>query len=186
MSVIDIVHASSAVAGAPRRAPDGIAASFGLDVYLFLFQLANFAIVAVILWFLVLKPLSKKLAERQKLIDESLDNAKKIQDGLARSESDYKKRMQAARVEAEKILDKAADEAGKLSVELKAKAKQEIEALVTQAKHTVQAEKEEMITAFRGQAADLVVLALEKILEEKMTGEKDTKMIAEILGKFKA
>ena len=159
--------------------------SFGLNLNLFLFQLANFAIVAAILWFLILKPLSKKLAERKNLIDQSLDNAKKIQDSLAKSEADYKKRMAAARVEAEKLLEAASGEAGAVAEELKTKARLDIEALVKQAKHNIQMEKDEMITAFRGQAAALVVLALEKILEEKMTAEKDKKIIAGIVGKLK-
>ncbi|MEK7125357.1 MAG: hypothetical protein AAB880_00375 [Patescibacteria group bacterium] len=158
--------------------------SFGLNWHLFLFQLANFAIVAVILWFLILKPLSGKLTERQKLIDDSLDNAKKIQDGLAKSEADYKTRMQEARLEAEKLLEAATGEAGKLSEELKAKAKRDIETLVKQAKHNIQAEKGEMMAAFKTEAAHLVGLALEKLINEKMTAEKDKKLIADVVAKL--
>ncbi|MBI2050902.1 MAG: ATP synthase F0 subunit B [Parcubacteria group bacterium] len=163
-----------------------ILASFGLDVRLFLFQLGNFVLVAAILWWLILKPLAKKLEERKNVIDQSLDNAEKIQGRLAASEADYKKRMHAARVEAEKVLIAAANEAGAVSEELKAKARVEIERLVAQAKRTVQAEKEEMMAAFKEEAAGVVGAALEKLIGEKMTAEKDKKLIAGIISKLKA
>jgi len=46
----------------------GVAASLGLNTQLFVFQLINFVIVAIILWFLILKPLIKKMEERKKII----------------------------------------------------------------------------------------------------------------------
>ncbi|MBI2636919.1 MAG: hypothetical protein HYW81_01875, partial [Parcubacteria group bacterium] len=71
MSLIDTVYASE---GVTAGAPGGLLDSFGLDPRLFLLQLANFIIVAIILWFLILKPLTKKLSERQKVIEDSLEN----------------------------------------------------------------------------------------------------------------
>ncbi len=182
MKLIDIVYASTEVT---EKAPEGLLASFGIDWRLFLFQLANFAIVAAILWWLILKPLVKKLAERQAIIEESLANAQKAADKLAQSDADYKKRMQAARLEAEKLLEQASSEAGKLSEELKMKAKQDIEVLVRQAKRNIQAEKGEMTAAFKAEAAHLVGLALEKLISEKITAEKDKKLIAGIVDKLK-
>ena len=185
MNVIHSVHASSEAAAEAAAGQTGILASLGLDLKLFIFQLINFIIVAVILWFMILKPLVKKLAERQKVIDESLDNAKKVQDNLERSEQDYHQRLKEARAEAEKILERAGAESSGLAEEIKAKAKKEIEALVGQAKANIQREKEEMAAGLKRETADLVALALEKILAEKMTGERDKKMIGEIVGKLK-
>lgn len=159
--------------------------SFGLNLRLFLFQFANFIIVAVILWFLILKPLTKKLSERQHIIEDSLDNAKQVEANLAKSQEDYRLQLRLARAEAEKILESAGNEAGQLSEELKAKAKQEIEALVKQAKHNIQREKEEMMLGFKEEAASLVALALEKLINEKMTAEKDKKLINEIVSKLR-
>ena len=64
----------------------GVLASLGINGQLFVFQLINFAIVVLVLWFLILKPLSKKLEERKKLIDDSLDKAKEIETNLGMSE----------------------------------------------------------------------------------------------------
>ena len=68
---------------------ESVAASLGLNGQLFIFQLINFAIVAAIVWFLILKPLSKKLEERKKIIDNSLDKAKEIDSNLQMAEQKF-------------------------------------------------------------------------------------------------
>ena len=105
MFFIDIVHASSeAASAAAEGAQEGLLASLGINVTLFLFQLANFIVVALILWFLILKPLTKKMAERQAIIDQSLENAKKVEENLHKSERKYQERVDLSKVEANKIL----------------------------------------------------------------------------------
>src|SRR3989344_6652802 len=98
--LIDIVRAASETA-AEAVPQTGLLGSLGINSTLFIFQLINFIVVAVILWFLILKPLTKKMAERQRIIDESLDNAKKVGENLEKSEADYQKRLKQARLEAE-------------------------------------------------------------------------------------
>ena len=66
-----------------RLSDKGTLSSLGINGTLFIFQLINFAIVALILWYLILKPITKKMSERQKMIDDGIDNAKKIEDNIA-------------------------------------------------------------------------------------------------------
>lgn len=160
-------------------------AALGINSTLFIFQLINFAIIAVIIWYLILKPLTKKLSERQKMIDESLDNAKKIQDSLQISEQKYQERIDAAKVEAGKILEKTAKDAEKLGLDIKTKAKAEIENLISEAKRNIKGDREEMIADVRKVSAELVIVALEKILSEKIDDKKDRKLVEEMIGKLK-
>ncbi len=190
MNFIDIAYASetaavSQLAELETAGEAGLMASLGLDGRLFAFQLINFAIVAAILWFLVLKPLVKKLTERQKMIDEGLDNAKKAREQMERSEIDYRAKISEAKKSAQEILEKTAKDAKTLSENLKIKAKREIENLAEQAKKNILKEKDEMMTGLKGETANLIVAALEKILNEKMTGEKDKKMIEEAMKTIK-
>ncbi len=156
-------------------------ASLGINPTLFVFQLINFAIVATIIWYLILKPLTKKMTERAKLIDESLDNAKKIQENLQKSEQKYQEKIDAAKVDAGKIIEKAGKEAGQMSGTMKIKAKEEIENLIEQAKKNIRAERDEMVADVRRAGADLVVSALEKILTEKIDDKKDRRLIEEMM-----
>lgn len=187
MSFIDIAHAQEA---APETHTEvatdqGLLASLGISGVKFAEQLFNFVLVAVVIWFLILKPLTKKMAERQKLIDDSIANAKKVQDNLIMSEQKYQEKIDMAKVEANKILEKATTEAALVGSQMKVKAKEEIEMLVESAKKNIRIEKEDMVQNLKKETASLVVLAVEKILQEKMTDKKDTQLITEMVAKMK-
>jgi F-type H+-transporting ATPase subunit b len=167
-------------------AQSGVAASLGLNGQLFAFQLFNFALVAVILWFLILKPLTKKMEERKKIIDESLDKAKEVETNLAMSEQNYKAKLEEAKSEANKIIEKAHGEAEQLGNEMKAKTKTDIEQLVVQAKKQIVQEKETMMEGIKQETASLVVMAVEKILNEKVDLIKDKKLIEDSLKGLKS
>lgn len=182
MQFIDTVYAAET---AEPGQDGGVAASLGINGTLFIFQLINFAIVAAIIWFLILKPLTKKMTERQKLIDDSIENSKKIQDKLSASERKYQEKIDEAKVEANKIIEKAASEAEQVAGGLKQKAKQEIEMLVDQAKRNIRIEKDEMISGLKQETAGLIVSSLEKILGERIDAKKDKGMIEEMITKLK-
>jgi len=166
------------------EAPEGLLASLGINGTLFIFQLINFAIVILIVWFLILKPLTKKLSERQKMIDDSIENSKKVQENLTKAERDYQKKIDDAKAAAGKILDDANSEGKKLGVELKDQAKKEIENLVVQAKRNIQIEQQEMVVKLKAETANLIIAALEKILEEKMDDKKDKQLIENAIKKL--
>jgi len=175
------VHASTEVA----PADEGLLASLGINGTLFIFQLINFAVVAVVIWFLILKPLTKRLSERQRIIDDSLENAKKVQQNLEQSEKSFKDKLSEAKAAANTIMEKAITEAAQTTEQMKVKAKQEIEVLVEQAKKNIKIEKDEMMLGLKKETAELVVAVVEKILSEKMTDKKDKEMITEMISTIK-
>ena len=157
---------------------------FGVTPTLFAFQLINFAIVASIIWFLILKPLTKKMSERQRLIDDSLDNAKKIQENLQKSEQKYQEKIDAAKSEAGRIIEKAGKDAGQMGEAMRGKAKIEIENLIEQAKKNIRSERDQTLAEVKQAGADLVISALEKILSEKIDDKKDRQLIEEMIKKI--
>ncbi|MEK7084578.1 MAG: F0F1 ATP synthase subunit B [Patescibacteria group bacterium] len=167
------------------QAEESVAASLGLNLQLFLFQLINFALVVAIVWFLILKPLTKKMEERKKLIDESLDNAKKIDAALAMSEKTHQERIAQGKEEANRIIAASREEGEKNREELKQKTHGEITALVKHAKQTIEEERISMREELRTETAALAVAVAEKILREKLDGKKDAAFIEEIMKKKK-
>jgi F-type H+-transporting ATPase subunit b len=159
------------------EASEGLLASLGINGTLFIFQLINFTIVALIIWFLILKPLTKKMTERQDKITSSLIKAEEVDANLRHSEQKYQEKIDEAKGEAANIISRAATEAVEAGERIKVKSKAEIESLVAQAKKNIQIEKEEMLVEIKQQAGEMVVIALEKILEEKITNAKDKEMI---------
>lgn len=166
-------------------ANESLAASLGLNAQLFGFQLLNFAIVAGIVWFLILKPLTKTLEERKKIIDKSIDNVKKVETNLQMSEVKFQEKLDEAKVEANKIIEKSHGEAEKLSVDMKEKAKKEIELLIAQAKKNIQIEKDDVMSEIKKETANLIVSAVEKIINEKLDDKKDKALIEETIRSFR-
>lgn len=163
----------------------GVLGSLGINSTLFISQLVNFGIVVVVLWFLILKPLSKKLTERQKMIDEAIENSRLVQDNLLKSEQKFEDMIASAKVEANKIAEKADVDAEKRAEEMKIKAKRDIDGLIEQAKKNIKTERDEMKAEIKQETAEMIMLALQKILSEKITDKKDKELIAEMVKKIK-
>lgn len=176
---IDIAYASEATVEASETASEGLLASLGINLPLFIFQLINFAIVAVILWFLILKPLTKKLAERQKMIDESINNAERATKQLAEAETEKRALMTKTRAEAEMLISKVEKQAAELKEEAAQNAKRQAEKVLAETKKVIEEEKNKMFAEVRKQTVELVVEATQKIIGEKITSEKDKKLIEE-------
>jgi len=185
LNLIDIALASEDSAEVSEElasiANESVLAGLGINGSMFLAQLVNFAVVSAILWFLILKPITKKMAERQKMIDDSIANSKKIDENLSKSEKSYQEKIDMAKVEANKIMEKANCEASQVADVLKVKAKKEIEGVVEQARRNIQIEKEEVMLGLKKETADLMASALEKILNEKIDLKKDKELIENAL-----
>jgi F-type H+-transporting ATPase subunit b len=179
---IDIAYASEV---AKATADEGVLASLGIHGVQFLEQLFSFALVSVILWFLILKPLTKKMAERQKMIEDSVDNVKKIEANLGMSEKKYQEKIDQAKVDANKIIEKASTEALAVAEVAKEKTRKEIELLVEDARKNIKTERTESIAEIKQQVASLVVEAAEKILAGKINIEKDNKIVEETIKSLK-
>lgn len=187
MLFTEYVYASSEEtheSAATESTDAGLLASMGINGSLFAFQLINFAIVFVVLWFLILKPLTKKLLERQKMIDDSIANSKKIDDMLKQSELGFQEKIDMAKAEGSMILERAKTESDALAEQSRQKTRDEIESLVESARKKINTERDQMIAGLKEETAGIVVAALERILSEKIDAKKDKEMIAEALNKL--
>jgi F-type H+-transporting ATPase subunit b len=164
---------------------ESIFTSLGLDTQLFVSQAINFAIVFLVVWFLLLKPLTKKLEERREMIDESIDKAKEVETNLMMSEQKYKEMIEEGKREANKIIEKSHADAVVLGDQMKEKSKIEIDGLVTQAKKSIAAEREEALGAVKSQAVEMISAALAKIVSSEMSEKTDKKVIEEALKSMK-
>ena len=125
------------------------------------------------------------MSERQKMIDESIDNAKKIQENLNKSEKEYQTRIDQSKVDANKIMEKTTLAAAAATEEAKVLARKEIEQLVLQARKSIIEEKDIMSSELKAETANFIILALEKVIGEKFDAAKDKAFIEDILKKLK-
>lgn len=156
---------------------DGLIDTFHIDIKLLIAQMVNFAIVFSVLYFFALKPLLKVMKERTETVEKSLDDAKKIEENLERTEEDYNKKLNIAKKEANEVLEKAKNMAEDKKSGMIKKAKEEIGQIIEGEKAKMQVEKEKTLKELKREVADLVVDSIEKILDEKIDTKKDKEII---------
>jgi len=160
---------------------ESLISTFHIDFKLFIAQVVNFAVVFSILYFFAFKPLVKTMGERTEKIDKSLKDADEIEKRLALTETEQTEIINAAKKQANLIIEEADKRGEERKAELTAKAKEEIAQVINNEKAKLSRDKEETLKEIKKEVADLVVLTVEKVLSEKMTGDKDRELIKKLL-----
>lgn len=154
---------------------------FGLDWKLFIAQLVNFSIVLFVLWKWVFGPLGQKLSERTEKIEKSLAQARDIEQQHREAQEQKIAELEKTRKEAAEIIARAEKLAQQSKAEILAEARESAEKIAAQNKVQLEDQKAKMLREIKEEAANLVVMATEKILREKLDPKKDEKIIKEAL-----
>jgi len=160
---------------------DSLISTFHIDLNLFIAQLVNFAIVFSVLYFFAFKPLVKVMGERTEKIDKSLKDADEIEKRLSLTEKEQTEIINAAKKQANLIVEEA-DKRGEVRrEEMIAKAKEDIGQLMNAQRATIDRDKAETLKQIKAEVAELVVMTVEKVLNEKMDSEKDKQIIKDLV-----
>jgi len=157
----------------------------GFDWRMGAFNLLNFFIIMWILKRYAFGPVMKVINERQEKITQGVEQAQKAKTDLQMAERKAQELIDEAKAKANGIVEHAAVDAQKVAQGLQDKAKTEIEVLVSQAKKSIETDRLEMMDQVRRESGQLMVLALEKILSEKIDEKKDASLIEKMLKKVK-
>lgn len=171
----------SAVCRLLTNTMDSLIETFHIDIKLLIAQAINFAIVISVLYFFALKPLIKVMKDRTVKIEKSLEDAKKIDAKLDKTETEYKETLAKAKKEANEIIEQAKGEAEEKKQEMINDAKSEIGEMINKGKETLQQEKQEVLKEAKADIADLVLASVEKVLDKKMDGKEDKEIIKKIV-----
>ncbi|MDR3642951.1 MAG: F0F1 ATP synthase subunit B [Candidatus Doudnabacteria bacterium] len=178
--LIPIAHAQEAA-----TASSGGIASLGLNVKFFIAQLINFAILLLIFWKWILPNVTKALQARTERIEKSLMDADRIEKEKREFETWQKNEMTKARQEASAIVTSAQTEAGKAKQAILDQTKLDQQKLIDQAKSQIESEKNRSISEAKGELANLITSATEKILRQKLDKNSDQELIKESLSNIK-
>ena len=183
--LIEIVQAAETAAHVAAEAgvaqASGPIGTLGLNLKLFIAQLINFAVILLVLWKWAYKPLLKILHKRQQKIEESVENAQKIETRLGQTEQEYQKKMADARHDAMVIINRAEEDAQEHAMEIRKKNEEEVKKLIKTAKAHIATEKENAKQEIRTHAAQLVAAATAKLLEQEVDKEKSEAVIQKII-----
>jgi F-type H+-transporting ATPase subunit b len=138
--------------------------SFGLIFWM----TVSFLVVLFILGKFAWKPILGVLGERERTIEDALNEAKKARAEFAAMTAQNEVLMRAAREEREVLLKEARDIRDREISEAKVKAKAEGDAMINRAREEIRNEKNAAITEMKNQVAELSILVAERILKEKL------------------
>lgn len=161
-----------------------IAGQFGLNGQIFVAQLINFAIVLVILWLFVYKPVIRMLDERKEKIEKSVRQADEIEKRMDELEKERDQILTAARKEAMTIAEKANEAGEARRDEILSAAKREVERVIVKGKAQLAQEKEMMMRELRKDIVDIALKATARILEDQVDERKSASLAEEVVRKM--
>jgi len=153
----------------------------GIDWKLLIAQILNFLVLLFVLWRFVYKPLVKLLEDRSKKIEKGIKDAEAAKQTLKLGQKKQEEIIRTAKKEAQKIIEKAVLEGKKIKEELEKEASLKAQEIIDASKIQIQKEKEAAINEVKKEIGGIVALAVEKIIDEKMTEQKDKQLIRKFL-----
>lgn len=163
---------SSAEGSSPIEA---LSQSFHLEGPLFIAQVINFTVVAILLWKFAFKPVATTLEERKKKIEDGLQYAEEMKTRLADAERDYAEKMKEAAIEAGHIVEEARDNAKKYYEKQTQEAVAKAESIVAKGEESIRLERQQMLADLRKEVAELVVATSGKVLGRDLSGDEKTR-----------
>ena len=148
---------------------------FGVSVPTLIAQMVNFCLVALVLYYFAVKPISTTLEERQQKISDGLQYAEEMKTQLAEAERERTEKVKQAAIGAQKILAEAREQSKEM-IEVKTQeAAAQAEAIIRKASEATELERQKMLADVRQEVARLVVATSSKVLSRDLSdAEKRT------------
>ena len=157
-----------------------------LDLGLFIWTIATFLVLLMLLTKFAWKPLLQALDSRQEAIRKSLDDAQQARQEMERLKQEAAHIIRQGRVEAESIISQSRSDAERLRGEMRQKAKADSDAIVKNAERQIQLETTRALQQIRHEAVDLSVMIASKIIQRNLSKEDNQKLIDEALKQVEA
>lgn len=158
--------------------------ALGLDFRILLAQLVNFAILVFVLWRFAYKPVFNILEERRKKVNKGIEDSEEAARRLSEADEHKKKVIAEARQEANGIIEEAKKKAEVRYQEIIDKSRADIQVIIEDEKEKIAAERNNAIKNIKAETAEMVSLALSRVLEEKIDNKKDAELIARAIKKL--
>ena len=147
------------------------------DVGTIFWTVVTFVILAALLGRFAWKPLLQILAERERTVKESLDQAVAAR---AEAEETLKRNQEAllnARRETAAIIEQGKREAEALRAEITERARQDAQKALEQGRTQMQFEQKQAVEQLRRQVADLAIDAAERIIARNLDDAKHRELL---------
>ena len=151
------------------------------DIGLLFWMLVSFGIVFFLLKKFAWKPILDMLHEREESIEKALKSAEEAKSEMERLQANNERILNEARIEREKIFREAQEIREKIIGEAREQAVKEKDKIMTDARISIEAEKNAAVRDMRNVAAELSVHIAEKLLCRELSSDLKQKELVEKL-----
>jgi F-type H+-transporting ATPase subunit b len=149
------------------------------DPGLYIWTIGVFLVLALLLRKFAWGPLLAALSARQESIRQSLADADKAKQELARLQTESARILAEARKEADAIISRTRADATRAGEEMKVKARADAENIVKNAERQISLETSRAIEKIRHEAIDLSIAIASKLLRRNLSREDNERLIAD-------
>lgn len=152
--------------------------SFGL----FFWQIAILVVLIFLLRKFAWKPILDALNQREQGIQDALESAENARKEMQNLQADNEKLLQEARLERDAMIKEAREIKERMIAEAREDAQNEGDKIISQAKASIENEKNAALADIKNQVASLSVQIAEKMLREELSSEeKQHKLVENML-----
>jgi F-type H+-transporting ATPase subunit b len=170
-----------ATAAAESGHSAGLLQALGIDGKLLIEQALAFLVLVGILAKFVYPALIKAVDSRREAIEAGLKEAKESQEAAEKAQTEVSGLLEQARKDADDILARAHQEAATMVSDAEDKAKQRAGQIVTDARGQLETDVRKAREALKKDTVELVALATERVISEKLDAHKDAALVSKAL-----
>lgn len=159
--------------------PTGIFDLFNTS--LVFWETITFVILLVLLMRYVYPPIRDMIQNRQKQIEDAIEEARRTRSEARELLAEYRRQMDEARGESRRILDESRKQAEAQRARTKEEAREEGDRIIQRARDEIGRERESTLQQIRGEVADMVLAATGQVLGRKLDRDEHDRLIEEAL-----
>jgi F-type H+-transporting ATPase subunit b len=160
---------------------DKAVSALGLNLPQLIAQIANFAVLLVLLRLTLYKPVLKMLDERKAKIAEGLNAAEIARAEAAAAQTNIQAQLDVARKEGQDLVANAQQISARIQAEAREQANRDREAALERARAEIQLERDRAIADLRAEFAGITVSAAERVINQSLDRQSHQRIIDEAL-----
>lgn len=151
------------------------------NLYVIGWTLVNFLVLLALMYKFAFNPVKNMLAQRTSTIEGNLEHAESLKQEMEQLKLDAQSALLEAKQESQAIIVRAQKSADDLRASVIADTQAEVAAMKEKAERDIEAAAQAARQQLREDAANLAVLAAEKLLERSITEEDNLKFVKQFV-----
>lgn len=177
-----VCFATAAWASGGGEGGEQVAKWHAIDTY----KVLNFALLAIVLFFIAKKPVKEFFRSRQQGIEEELTDLEQKKKNAEKELADYEGRLKKLNEESDRILEDYVRQGEEAKKRIIAEAQEQAEKLEELAKRNIEQEFKTAKAALKNEIVDKAVEEAEALVKQSIADEDQDKLVDEYLKKVVA